>query len=168
MSLLSVRLYRLMHSPFLSASLLAACMVTSIPIIRFYQRSRPIDIPGVNVGALPTAIVICYRPGCGCEAHTQVWAHDALQTHTPVFVLSQQYQPDVGVYQTRVWAIGGACFISASCLRYRTIQSHWKDNGFFSARRAYDGGSHRRWRATKRSRSSQRLILCVYDKEKLS
>ncbi len=66
---------RLVNSPLLLACLLLC--VGAVAYAVFKTNLAPV-LPGYDLAAKPEALVICYRPGCGCEAYTTLWTAQAI------------------------------------------------------------------------------------------
>ena len=64
------------------------------------------DLPKYRLSNKADVIVICYRPGCGCEAHTTIWTGQALERKKQVLLLASKWEPEMDYVREKYAPVG--------------------------------------------------------------
>lgn len=82
----------LVNSPITSLFLLFAFVGVGFQLYRANAQATAPLIADYNLAVKPNVLVVCYRAGCGCEAHYSIWTNKAIERKMPVLIISNDPQ----------------------------------------------------------------------------
>ena len=105
---------RLFSSTFLFIALMGIIGVMSVVLLQVSKRNIVPDVPGVNWASHHRALLIGYRPDCGCGIGATQWAEEAIFHHIDVIIVTTKSTKELDLLKQASLSTGVVIVTAAS------------------------------------------------------